>query len=354
MSTATYRSLRATIVEGLSTNVRVDEGIIRGAKLIGFESRNGRRYSPVVLKQAVHLYEGAKVNIDHPEGGDPTLPRKYGERFGVIRNAHFVEGQGIFGDCHFNPKHPSAEQVCWDAKNNPEALGFSHNALLKIGASSGGKQTVEAIISVRSMDLVADPATTTSLFESEDYSRMDETTQSPETPTSTDPKAAMRNAFRQMVIAAIDDSSLDMKATMKKIAEIMKAQDKLMGGGLMGGDTSEESGEESLQYKQQITLLKQQLEQYQAKEKQQSLVESIDKALAAHGLDPKNQSHVSELFSKQLLATEGEQDRLALIKDRAALLGVGSRRSSGATYTPPVTDATEQIDVKTFASKLLG
>jgi hypothetical protein len=221
--TRTYR-----IAEGLSQGAKIDRAasVIRGVKLIGFESKNNRIYPPRVLKEAVHLYEGAKVNIDHPERG-PGQERKYMDRFGAIKNVRFVEGQGLYGDFHFNPHHPMTEQVLWDAENNPEALGFSHNATLRLGKPQGGKEVIESIVQIRSMDLVADPATTSSLFESENMDDMP----APAAPAEVDPKAAMKGAFRQMIMAAVDDESLDMKATIKKISEIMKSQEKLMGGG---------------------------------------------------------------------------------------------------------------------------
>ena len=159
----------ATITETYlaSSDRQVDhtKGVIENVKLIGFHSKNGRVYPPDVLAAAVEKYEGAKVNFNHPLGNDPAQPRAYQDRFGVIRRARFVEGQGIFGDCHFNPQHPQAAQVCWDAVHHPGALGFSHNALLRLGPLSDGKQIIEEILDVRSMDLVADPATTNSLFE---------------------------------------------------------------------------------------------------------------------------------------------------------------------------------------------
>ena len=351
---APYRQLAATITEGLSVSARVDRetGVIRNVKLIGLESKNSRIYPSTVLKAAVHLYEGAKVNIDHPDGNDPAKARRYGERFGVIRNVRFVESSGNFGDFHFNPKHPQAEQVIWDAENNPESLGFSHNALLRLGEVQNGKQVIESIVAIRSMDLVADPATTSSLFESE-LPTMDPVVIP--TDTTSDPKAAMKGVFRQMIMAAVDDESLDMKATMKKIGEIMKAQTKLMGGGET--PTEEAPAEESIHAKNQIALLQQQVNQFQAKERQAERAKSIDVALTTEGLDPRNTAHVSELFSKQLLATEGEQDRLELIKDRASLLGAKSRGgSSHPVYQPSnsnnSTNATEQIDVKEFARRL--
>lgn len=146
------------------------KSVIRNCKLIGFESQNGRYYPPEVLRSAVHLYEGARVNIDHPERG-PGQERKLGDRIGVIRNARFVAGSGIFGDFHYNPHHPMAEQLAWDAENNPGAFGFSHNASLRLGRPQLGREVVEQIVAIRSIDLVADPATTTSLFESVDRRR---------------------------------------------------------------------------------------------------------------------------------------------------------------------------------------
>lgn len=350
------KPVAARITESLTAGARVDReaGVVRGVKLIGFESKNGRRYPPAILKAAVHLYEGAKVNLDHPESGDAGAARKYGERFGVIRSAKFVEGKGIYGDFHYNPKHSVAEQFAWDAENNPESLGFSHHATLRLGDMKNGIQTIEEIVAIRSMDLVADPATTTSLFEG--YTMDDETAM--QAPTSGDPKSQVRDAFKQMIIAAVDDSSLDMKATMKKISEIMKAQAKLMGVDAPAEEMDDDKGkpgEEGTAFQVQIANLRQELESYKAKEREAAVIESINKELTAAGLDPKNPSHVSELFAKQLRATESEDERKALIADRATLLGAtrATEGHSQPTYRPTNTPALESMDAKTFASRLL-
>jgi len=39
-----------------------EKGIIKGVKIIGFNSQNGRKYLPEALKDAVPMYEGIKVN----------------------------------------------------------------------------------------------------------------------------------------------------------------------------------------------------------------------------------------------------------------------------------------------------
>ncbi|MBQ1278352.1 MAG: hypothetical protein IIY07_06875, partial [Thermoguttaceae bacterium] len=76
------------------------------------------------------------------------------------------EENGLYGDFHFNPKHPLAEQMLWDAEKAPENFGFSHNVEAVVRLENGA-QIVDKIVRVRSVDLVADPATTSGLFESE-------------------------------------------------------------------------------------------------------------------------------------------------------------------------------------------
>src|SRR5690606_5268261 len=105
-------------------------GIIRGVKLIGLESKNGRLYPAKVLREAARLYEGAKVNVNHPSGRNPLGERAYEDRLGVIRAVQ-VRESGLYGDLHYNPKHRIAEQLAWDAQHNPDVLGLSHNATLR-------------------------------------------------------------------------------------------------------------------------------------------------------------------------------------------------------------------------------
>ncbi len=147
--------------------VRVDRqaGVIRGVKVLGLESRNGRSYLPEALAQAAPLYEEAKVNVNHPRG-NPGGPRDYQDRIGTVRNVALRAGEGLFADFCFNPKHALAEQLIWDAEHAPENVGFSHNVEART-ARRGDRVVVEAITRVQSVDLVADPATTRGLFESQ-------------------------------------------------------------------------------------------------------------------------------------------------------------------------------------------
>lgn len=149
---------------GVSLRVDRQAGVIRGVKVLGLESQNGRSYLPEALAAAAPLYEGAKVNVNHPKSF-PSAPRDYQDRLGAIHNVALRGNEGLFADLHFNPQHALAGQLAWDAEHAPENVGFSHNVLARM-AKRGERTVVEAITKVQSVDLVADPATTRGLFES--------------------------------------------------------------------------------------------------------------------------------------------------------------------------------------------
>jgi hypothetical protein len=152
---------------GVTLRIDRDVGLLRGVKLLGLASKNGREYPETALARAARLYEGAKVNVNHPKG-HPLAPRDYQDRLGTIRNVAARPGEGLFGDLQFNPKHALAEQLLWDAEHAPENVGFSHNVQARTGrrGDRGEITVVEEILAVQSVDLVADPATTRGLFES--------------------------------------------------------------------------------------------------------------------------------------------------------------------------------------------
>ncbi len=152
-----------TVASGRPLTVEGDGSVLRGVKLLGLSSKNGRVYRPAALEGAIPLYEGAKVNVNHPKG-DPLSPRDYQDRLGSIRGVEFRPTEGLFGDLHFNPKHALAEQLAWDAAHASENLGLSHNVVART-TRSGDEVVVEEILKVQSIDVVADPASTRGLFE---------------------------------------------------------------------------------------------------------------------------------------------------------------------------------------------
>ncbi|MCE9604575.1 MAG: hypothetical protein K8U03_06675 [Planctomycetia bacterium] len=148
---------------GAALSVDREAGVIRGVKILGSESRNGRSYPHDTLVRARELYEGAKVNVNHPKGS-PLGPRDYQDRIGLIRNVSVVGDSGLYGDLHFNPRHGMAGQLEWDARHAPENVGLSHNVMARTSRRDE-QVVVEAITRVVSVDLVADPASTHGLYE---------------------------------------------------------------------------------------------------------------------------------------------------------------------------------------------
>lgn len=158
----TRLSLREDYLPGFKCE-RVDReaGVIKGVKILGRESRNRRRYTPEAVVKAIPLYEGVQVCIDHP--AKPGEPRKSRDVFGRLINVREVGGE-LWGDLEYLKSHPMAASVCEAAERMPGAYGLSHNAEGN-GEHVDGVHVIREICDVRSVDLVAEPATNNGLFE---------------------------------------------------------------------------------------------------------------------------------------------------------------------------------------------
>lgn len=165
MLTKTAPRQRSQLLERTSTAGRVDTaaGVIRGVRIIGKESRNGRSYTDAALRSAIPLYEGAKCYLDHPR---PGTPRSVKDWVGVFENVR-VDGDCVRGDLRLIKAHPMSASILEAAQTNSTRFGLSHNAS---GDTSyqNGRQVVNRICEVKSIDLVDNPATNIGLFENAD------------------------------------------------------------------------------------------------------------------------------------------------------------------------------------------
>ena len=129
-----------------SRNLKVDRdaGVIRGVKILGHVSANGREYSKAAVTKARGLYEGMRVNVDHPKKAGES--RGLGDRFGRLVNVR-EQGDGLYGDLEYIRSHPLAEMTAEAAERMPEQLGLSHNAEGRT-VTRGGKVLVEEITRV--------------------------------------------------------------------------------------------------------------------------------------------------------------------------------------------------------------
>lgn len=137
--------------------------IIRDALLCGSVSANGRDYpARAFAGSRIKRYESKSVFLNHAV--KPNTARDIRDKIAWIENARHREDGMPIGDIGFNPKHPEAESVLWVAENKPGFCGLSHVAHCRT-TRKNGRDVVEEIIGVESVDIVVDPATTQGFFE---------------------------------------------------------------------------------------------------------------------------------------------------------------------------------------------
>ncbi len=276
-----------------NASLRVDReaGIIRGVKILGTESANGRTYTREAIRDAKHLYEGVRVNVDHPAAGRGNEPRSYRDRLGHLE-AVTDFASGLYGELHFNPKHRLAEQLMWDAEHTPQNLGLSHNVSGRT-TRKNGRVVVEAILTVHSVDLVADPATTAGLFEH--HQTQEDHTVDP------------------ITIEAVRGDTAIMEALTQQIAAPLKTEVETLAAKLK---TAEASLKESVA----------KVDAFEAKAALAIRTDAIDKALTEAKL-PKEV--VTDLFKSQLMEAEDAKAVAALIEDRKVLAGHAAASGGG-------------------------
>ncbi|MBY0523443.1 MAG: hypothetical protein K2R98_08585 [Gemmataceae bacterium] len=234
-------------------------GIIRRVKILGLESLNGRRYLPEAVRKAKALYEGASVRINHPV--KPGESRQAEDVFGWLKDVFVGDDGCLFGDLHFLKAHAMAEAVCEAAERNPGVYGLSHNAQGE-GETVDGVFCVHEIIEVRSVDLVADPATTHGLFESRqrkpamkkvkvkafleglaskladvakrklvkkllEMGACSDDMEMDEPAADVSPDDALKAGFRAAMMAVLDDDGMDASGKLSKLKDLLKTHEKL-------------------------------------------------------------------------------------------------------------------------------
>jgi hypothetical protein len=204
-------------VASIDTSSKVDRaaGIIRDVVVISSQSENGRHYPPDVLIAAVPLYENKPVYIDH-QPDTSTAARSYRNKIGRLVNVRFELGK-VRADLLVNPEHELANQLFWDAENNPSAVGLSHDAIGQMEMAEDGAQVVRRIEKVRSVDLVAEPATVTSLFEGKQMKRGKFIEQDgEEQPSTADPVEAL---YQSLTLETLKEKRPDLYDELRKEVE---------------------------------------------------------------------------------------------------------------------------------------
>lgn len=158
-------NLRETTLSESPLSVDRESGVIKGVKILGRESQNGRTYSDRALREAAKHYEGIKVNIDHPDRSNPNQERSFTSFIGELDRCHVAESGDVYGDLNILKSSSQSESVFEAAERFPKQFGLSHNAEGEL-VQKDGKWVVESIDCVHSVDIVSQPATNAGLFES--------------------------------------------------------------------------------------------------------------------------------------------------------------------------------------------
>jgi hypothetical protein len=202
-------------------------GVVAGVCICGLSSANGRDYPPDVLRKAATKYEGAQVYLDHVDGGGKS--RGVREWFGEIRNVRSRPDGRPEGDLHYPAEHNFAAEFAGRATNFPRSLGLSHVVEAKTSRRDG-REVVEEISRVESVDLVASPATNTSL--KEERGTVPQTTLRAVVESFRDKLPAERQAAcRKLLLLAEDDAATGalMGAPVDAPAEGAGADDAIDG-----------------------------------------------------------------------------------------------------------------------------
>ncbi len=303
-----------TTNRGVTLDVDEANGVVHNVKVLGMHSVNGRKYPKKVIEAARHKYEGAKVNVDHARNDHD--PRRYSDRFGRLSGVRCKE-DGLYADLHYNPKHQLAEQFAWDARHAPENVGLSH-VIEATAKRSNGEMTVEEISRVVSVDIVADPATTKSLFESQQHNTEDDPM--PEiTVDAVKAASSVYNTIREEITSEQRDSQ-QVAATD---AELVKLRKRV-------ADLEEEK------------RVRENRDAIEAKLAEAKLPEYV----------------ITEVFKEQLYLAKSEEDLDKLIEDRRQIAGEADKRRPKSYNQIPGVVATTELpqfsDAKSVADFLYG
>lgn len=315
-------------------SVDTDKGVICGLKLCGLESSNGRKYPLATLETAKPLYEGVACYLNHPaKGDDSRVVQDHVGRFVNVR----IEKDGLYGDLEYLKESQHAAQLVETATRMPEQIGCSHNAEGDTEIRDG-VAFVTKLHEVRSVDIVADPATTNGLFEGKKrtmwtFKKLLESARKAfsgaqkaainkllEDDTMTDPLAAgvdepagnpedaLSDGFKAGMYAVIDSfcsGDMDLASTLGKLKELAKAHDNLVDNGSGDEPTPEEDDPamDDKNNKDDKSTVESRLAKFERRDECRDLCESLEFIPTKDQLadlveieDPKRRKRIAESF----------------------------------------------------------
>lgn len=246
--------------------------------MCGIQSANGRTYPIAVLEAAIPLYEKAACYVNHPASADDM--RDVRDHVGRFVNVRLAE-DGLYGDLEYLAESPYAKTLIETAERMPEQIGCSHNADGEVEPGPDGL-VVTRINEVRSVDIVATPATTNGLFEARKRMKLRdllEAAAGKETggklqtlrklleddgmsdplaapvEVASDPDTALSDGFKAGMYSVVDAyvaGDMELGDALNKLKELAKAHDKLVGKAEPAAESEdEEAGDDEEEVKEE-------------------------------------------------------------------------------------------------------
>jgi len=145
---------------GLAGRIDIEKKTVHDVAILGPQSANGRTYSKRALEDAVRVFEGARVYVNHRRRSNGrTEPRDVRDYLGRLEGVHLAgDGKVRADSLHVvNENHWPLVQI---SERDPAAFGLSIDG----EGVMHGREVVN-IRKAHSVDLVSEPATLKGLFE---------------------------------------------------------------------------------------------------------------------------------------------------------------------------------------------
>jgi hypothetical protein len=159
------RTVKLTESRPIGDGFKLDKeaGIAYGVAVCGGVSLNGRDYPDDVRDRDKAVYEGVDCFIDHADGNSNRRVREW---FGKIKNPRTRLGdRKTIGDLHYPTKSNFTEEFIERCERFPNSFALSHVASCK-SKRVNGRDKIESISKVHSVDLVIGAATNNGICES--------------------------------------------------------------------------------------------------------------------------------------------------------------------------------------------
>jgi len=289
-----------------------EQSTIENVVLLGSSSKNNHIYTEGCKARAVGMYEGAKAFVNHPSSEEEKTGRRDVRNLaGQFTNPRFIDGKIRATFKGLN--NESGKLFVEIAESMPNIAGMSHNAIGK-WRSEDGKRIVEDITRVFSVDLVADPAQTQGMFESEQLNSGDEIME-----WNKVTKALLLENCPDIHKAILEEGKASLDGELKTL-------------------------------KESIETLKKENDEFKVKESVATKAATVNKLLEDAKL-PKD--IVTGTFRETLEKAEDETGMKALIEDRKKLF---ESAKSGVINMGGESNVNEskQVDSKQARSALLG